>query len=411
MQDGLLKMPVSLGLKAYRALVRRNLPTQYVPSQDRPEGEVLWIHAPEKGNALALFDLAKRLCAQRHGLSVLITSNEALVSPCATIIIDAAPSEHPQDTKAFLEHWQPNVALWLWGELQPNLILAAHRKGVPLIMADAGQQGFENRRERWLPEVARDVMACFQNVLARTEPAHARLAKLMRSDVSLELCGPLMAGGQSLNYAQSDFDDLSTTLGGRPVWLAASVQSNELQTVLAAHRHALRLSHRLLLILNPASEDQTAECQARLSAEGLRSARWDDGEMPDDNCQVLLATAQDELGLWYRVAPLSFLGSSLSSGQHGLDPLQAAALGTAVLYGPNVRNHMPSYTRLAAAGAARIVNDAGALGIAVARLISPDHAASMAMSGWDVVSQGAAVTDRIAELLINSLDAAEEGTP
>jgi 3-deoxy-D-manno-octulosonic-acid transferase len=133
--------------------------------------------------------------------------------------------------------------------------------------------------------------------------------------------------------------------------------------------------------------------------------------MPDDNCQVLLATAQDELGLWYRVAPLSFLGSSLSSGQHGLDPLQAAALGTAVLYGPNVRNHMPSYTRLAAAGAARIVNDAGALGIAVARLISPDHAASMAMSGWDVVSQGAAVTDRIAELLINSLDAAEEGTP
>jgi hypothetical protein len=35
----------------------------------------------------------------------------------------------------------------------------------------------------------------------------------------------------------------------------------------------------------------------------------------------------------------------------------------------------------------------------------------MAMSGWDVVSQGAAVTDRIAELLINSLDAAEEGTP
>lgn len=404
-------MPDSLGLKAYRALVRRNPPTRYVPSHDRPKGEVLWIHAPEKGSALALFDLANRICAQRHGLSLLITCNEAIVSPNSSIIIDTVPSEHPQDTKAFLEHWRPDVGLWLWGDLQPNLILAAHQKDVPLIMADADQQGFENRRDRWLPEVARDVMACFRTVLSRTEPAYTRLAKLMHSDKTLELSGPLMASGQSLDYAQSDFDELSTILGGRPVWFAASVQSNEVQTVLAAHRHALRLSHRLLLVLNPASEDQATECQARLSVEGLRSARWDDGEMPDDNCQVLLATAQDELGLWYRMAPLSFLGSSLSSGQHGLDPLQAAALGTAILYGPNVRNHMPSYTRLAAAGAARIVNDAGALGVAVAQLISPDHAASMAMSGWDVVSQGAAVTDRITELVINSLDATEEGKP
>ena len=147
-----------------------------------------------------------------------------------------------------------------------------------------------------------------------------------------------------------------------------------------------------------------------MKEDGLRNSRWDDGEMPDDNCQVLLASAQDELGLWYRLAPLSFLGSSLASGQHGLDPLQATGLGTAILYGPNVRNHMPSYTRLAAAGAARIVNDTGALGVAVAQLISPDHAASMAMSGWDVVSQGADVTDRITELVTTALDAVEEGT-
>ena len=404
-------MPQSLGLKAYRALVRRNPSTRYEATQDRPSGEVLWLNAPENGNSLAIFDLAKRLCAQRHGLSVLITCDEAIVSPSDDVIIDTTPSEHPQEIKSFLEHWHPDVALWLWGELRPNLILAAHKKSVPLIMADADQQGFENRRDRWLPEVARDVMACFGNVLARTQPAYTRLTKLMRSDATLELSGALMAGGQALNYAQSDFDEISVMLGGRPVWLAASITPNEIQTVLAAHRDALRLSHRLLLVLNPASEGQTAECQAQLSAEGLRSARWEDGEMPDDNCQVLLATAQDELGLWYRVAPLSFLGSSLTPGQRGLDPFLAAALGTAILYGPNVRNHMSSYTRLAAAGAARIVNDAGALGVAVTRLISPDHAASMAMSGWDVVSEGAAITDRIIELVINSLDAAEEGTP
>lgn len=370
----------------------------------------MWLHAPEPSNVLALLDLAKRLCMQRHGLSVLITSKNEIVSPCPEIIIDQAPSEHIQDIKSFLEHWKPNVAVWLWGALRPNLILATNDKEVPLILADADQEGFENRRDRWLPEVAREVMACFQNVLVRTELSHVRLSKLMRNDAKLEQSGPLMAGGLPLGFAQSDFDDLSAVLGGRPVWFAASVQQNEVSTVLAAHRHALRMSHRLLLVLNPASEAQAEECQVRLSHEGLRSSRWEDGEMPDDNCQVLLATAQDELGLWYRTAPLSFLGSSLASGQRGLDPFQAAALGTAILYGPNIRDHLPSYTRLAAAGAARIVNDAGALGVAVARLISPDHAASMAMSGWDVVSQGAAVTDRVIDLVVSSLDHLEKGT-
>jgi 3-deoxy-D-manno-octulosonic-acid transferase len=401
-------MPNSLGLSAYRTLTRRTAPTNYKPRNARPAGELLWLHAPEKGNTLAIFDLAYRIVQQRHGLSVLLTSSEELQPPCKNVIIDRIPSEHPQDIGAFLDHWKPDVGLWLWGDVRPNLVLAASKAGVPMHMADADPQGFENRRDRWLPEVTRDAMACFTSVLARSDPAYARLSKLIRRDDTLELCDPLIAGGQSLNYAQSDFDDLSAALGGRPVWLAAAILPQEVATVLAAHRHALRLSHRLMLVLNPASEEQAEDCERSLNAEGLRTARWEDGELPDDNCQVLLVTAQDELGLWYRIAPLSFLGSSLTAGQHGLDPFQAAALGSAILYGPNVRNHMASYTRLAAAGAARIVNDAGALGVAVARLISPDHAASMAMSGWDVVTQGAAVADRITELVLSSLDATEE---
>ena len=403
-------MPNSLGLSAYRTLARRNTPTKYKPKTERPVGEILWLHIPDQGDKLAVFDLARRFIQQRHGLNILITCSENINPPCQNVIVDRIPSEHPQDITVFLEHWKPNVCLWLWGDIRPNLILAASKAGIPLHMADADQQGFENKRDRWLPEVARDTMACFNNVLTRSEPAHARIAKLMRNEDRLELCGPLVAGGQPLNFVQSDFDDLSTALSGRPAWLAAAILPQEVSTVLAAHRHALRLSHRLMLILNPASEEQAQECENALSAEGLRSARWEDAVLPDDNCQVLLVTAQDELGLWYRIAPLSFLGSSLTAGRQGLDPLQAAALGTAILYGPNVRNHMASYTRLAAAGAARIVNDSGALGVAVARLISPDHAASMAMSGWDVVTQGAAVSDRISELVILSLDATEEGS-
>ncbi|MEL7153832.1 MAG: 3-deoxy-D-manno-octulosonic acid transferase, partial [Pseudomonadota bacterium] len=77
---------------------------------------------------------------------------------------------------------------------------------------------------------------------------------------------------------------------------------------------------------------------------------------------------------------------------------------SAVLYGPNVRAYLQSYSRLAAAGAARIVNDADGLGRAVSQVIAPHHAARMAMAGWEVVSRGATVADRVFDLVQSALD-------
>jgi len=92
------------------------------------------------------------------------------------------------------------------------------------------------------------------------------------------------------------------------------------------------------------------------------------------------------------------------AGRDAVDPLEAAALGSAILYGPRVGRHVQSFTRLATAGAARIINDSTALGMAVTRLVAPDQAAMMAHAGWDVVSEGAALMDRITDLVQDALD-------
>ena len=141
----------------------------------------------------------------------------------------------------------------------------------------------------------------------------------------------------------------------------------------------------------------------------FRVLRWGSDIYPEDSTQVLVAEDPGDMGLFYRVAPVSFLGSSLVADHGGGDPFEAAALGSAVLYGPNVRRFLPAYSRLAATGAARIVNDAVALGTAVSRLIAPDQAATMAHAGWDVVSEGAAQTDRVTDLIIDALDGALSG--
>jgi 3-deoxy-D-manno-octulosonic-acid transferase len=200
---------------------------------------------------------------------------------------------------------------------------------------------------------------------------------------------------------------VAETLTGRPVWLAAHLRADEAGDILRAHRQAMRLTHRLLLIIAPATPEDGNSIAQMLESSGLRCIDWDNGDLPEYSTQILLARNDDELGLWYRLAPLAFMGSSLVAGHGGSDPFEAAALGTAILYGPNVGQHLGAYTQLVEAGGARIVRDAESLEAAVQHLIAPDKSAAMAHAGWDVISAGAQLVDMLMAEIGERLDTVE----
>ena len=403
-------MARSLGLAAYRALAQRREATFEPPDTARPKGELIWLHAAEPESMLAVQDLAKRLCGNRQEATALITGPDnktpVPVTSDGTILHGDLPGEHQQAVAAFLAHWRPDVCVWLWGGLRPNLILEASKAKIPLFLVNADTGGFDARRDRWLPDLTRQLLSRFRAIIARSPAAQRRLTGLGPAKGDIGLAAPILAGGQALACIDSDLADLGAAMGGRPAWFATAVLPKELPVVLTAHRGAMRWSHRLLLILNPAHPEDRESMTEALTESGLSHICWDEGQFPDDNTQVLITEDRASWGLFFRVAPVSFMGSTLIQGEKGCDPLDAAALGSAVLYGPRVRQYMQSYSRLAAAGAARIVNDADALATAVSRLIAPDQAATMAHAGWEVVSEGAAVMDRIVEMVQDALDEA-----
>ncbi len=406
----------SLGLTAYQALARRGEPPKVPHRPLRPVGELVWIHAAERDNLIAVFDLAARLCASRDGLNVLITQpTEAPQAPRDAfpdeweILFDALPSDHPDSVTDFLDHWAPDTCLWIWGALRPNLILKSASRGCPMILLDADAKGFDGRRDRWLPDLTSHLLKHFSHVHVRSEAGRRRLKKIGFDPGKITITSPLVAGGRALPCSDSDLSDLSEAIGGRPAWFAACLAEQEIGVVLDAHRQALRHSHRLLLILNTANPDDAEEAKKYAADARLALVNWSNGQEPDETTQVMIADDVADRGLFFRLAPVSFLGGSLVPDSRGCDPFEAAALGSAVLYGPRVGRFISSYSRLAAAGAARIVNDAAALGNAVSRLIAPDQAATMAHAGWDVISRGAELTDRITDLVQDALDARERG--
>lgn len=401
----------SIGLTAYRTLSGRRAAPDYVPSRPRPRGELVWIHTAEPGNNRAITDLALRLVGVRDRTHVMLTADSGTFDTRGedAMHVEPLPNDHPTFADVFVKHWRPDVVIWTWGGLRPNLILAAAESGAFLMLVDAARSGFDSSRDRWLSEVPKRVLPKFDRVIVRDTDARLRLAQLGCPLPEIDTTEPLHPFGQVLPAADSDLNELSFALAGRPTWLAARTTRDEGRIILGAHRLAARSSHRLLLILHTTSAANAAHLMDLANAAGMRATNWLSGQLPDENCQLLITDGDDDLGLWLRIAPVTFLGGTLRPGRSMCDPYTVAAHGTAMIYGPNVGHHADAFTRLVNARAARIVNDKQTLGRAVIQMTAPDQAAQMAMAGWEVVSQGAHSLDLIIDHVKAHLDTVDTG--
>ena len=109
------------------------------------------------------------------------------------------------------------------------------------------------------------------------------------------------------------------------------------------------------------------------------------------------------MGLWYRIASVSFVGGSLVDvGGH--NPFEPALLGSAILFGPHVRNFVDGYRRLSDADAAVLVRSEAELAEALVATMAPDRAAAMAAAAWAACSEGAEVTDAVLAAIGDLLD-------
>ncbi len=397
----------SISLAAYMALARRAPRSKLTLPADRPKGELIWAHSTSRDTSEALCQLAQRLAILRPETSMLLTGSDEKCQPARpypNITWQLPPDEAIDDIQRFLAHWRPDICLWTGGDLRPALIERAARENVPLYLIGGQEAGFDDSRWRWFPELAKHCLKNFAMISVADEATARKLARLGHPRNEIEIMGPLQRGTAALTCDETARSELAQLTVGRPVWLAAMAQLREVPILSQAHRHALRGAHRLLLVLVPDDPEQGDEIAQLLDDEDWRFVRWSNGDLPDENTQIILADTRGEMGLWYQLAPITFMASSLLNGLDGHNPYEPAALGSAVLYGPNISKYLSSYSRLASAGAARIVKDAASLSTALGQLIAPDQTATMAHAAWDVVSEGAEVTDRVLDLIQDTLD-------
>ena len=370
----------------------------------RPRGRLVWLHAPTGTIAGPLLALARRL-VEEDGLPVLLTMPDPPATPPPGVCAVPPPADTIPGVQEFLAHWQPEIVILSDGELRPALLYEADQRHLPVLMVNAAAPRLPPGRDGWYPGLMRSSLAALRHCLVLDDPAARAFRKAGAATDRIETTGRMEEESAVLPCVESDRAALARILASRPIWLAACVPEAEEATVIAAHREALRLSHRLMLILVPQDPRRGAALATTLERqEGWSVVRQGTGADPDSDTEVYLPDDAAEFGLWYRLAPVTFLGGSLSGGGCARNPLEAASLGSAILHGPRAGRHGAMLDRLGAARAARRVGSQAELVQALGDLLSPDRAARQAQAAWRVASEGAEVTLRIVTLIRNILD-------
>ena len=347
-------------------------------SLPRPPGRVVWVHAASVGETNAILPLIERLTG--IGLAVVFTTTTVTSAVIAAkrlprgAVHQFAPLDLAPFVAAFLAHWRPNLAIFVESEMWPTMVRKLDEASVPLVVANARLSERSFRGWKRFAGFATRVFPRITLCLAQSEADATRFAGLGVSEV--RTVGNLKYDVPPLAADKNAVDRLKSAIGPRPVWIAAATHEGEEEIVAEAHKLIRQRHGQVLTIVVPRHPERGDAVRAMLAGKGLTVAQRSRGNPLLHEIDVYLADTLGELGLFYRLAPIAFLGGSLIP-HGGQNPIEPTRLDGAVLHGPHVHNFTDTYAALDAAVPAPPISDAASLADAVAALMDDPAAVAV----------------------------------
>ena len=389
-------MARSLSIAAYVAnLESAEKSGALIEQPPRPKGIIIWARCCDPDQLTAVETLERKLSMDGDPIHVVATLRDWQ----AEYADRALPEPQGKDAiRSFITYWRPAMCVWVKGELDPLLMTEIRGASLPSILVDAVSDGLENVAGRWVPGAMRSLLSQFEAVWAFDLTAADRLIRAGTPVDKILVTGAMEDCAPTLPCDEAERSELTQAIGTRPVWLAAAAQADEWDDLCIAQEIASHIAHRLLSIIVPADPAEAAPMADQMRQLGFQVALRSEQYDPCDVTQIYIVDTDEELGLWYRIAPITYMGGTLYGGACR-DPFEATALGSAVLYGSHVAPFQRRAARLNEAGASRFIATGAELGPAIESLLSVDKTAALAHNAWDVTSRGANVTNRIAAFI------------
>ena len=331
------------------------------PSMPRPEGKLFWFHGASVGESLSMLPLINKLLETYPEAHVMVTTGTLTSAELMgkrlpeRAFHQYIPIDNPFFTTRFVKHWQPDAVLWFESDFWPAMLNSIKRKNIPLILVNGRISNKSFKRWQQFDFICKELLSCFSFCLGQSDEDAYRLRVLGAKEA---IClGNIKYAGLPLPVDEEKKAELEKQINGRTVWLACSTHDDEEFKIARFHNELKKDFPDLLLIIVPRHPHRGVEIQKRLQDELKLDVSLRSKEEPiTPKTDIYVADTIGELGIWYNLSPLIFVGGSLipHGGQNFMEPSRYRC---AVIVGPHMHNFTDAMNRAKKADAVIQVND------------------------------------------------------
>lgn len=343
------------------------------PKMKRPEGKLIWFHGASVGESLSMLPLITRLLELYPNLHIMVTTGTVTSAELMNKRLPERafhqyiPIDNPTFAARFLRHWKPDLALWFESELWPAMLSNIKARNIPLLLVNGRISNKSFKRWQQFDFICKELLDCFTFCLGQSEEDAYRLRVLGAKEA---IClGNLKYAGFQPPVDPAKREEIAAQIGNRPLWNVSSTHNDEELKIGKFLKRVQDKVPGLLTIIAPRHPNRGPEIQEALNEIGLKTALRSKGEKITDTTDVYIADTIGEVGIWYDLAPLVFIGGSLipHGGQNFIEP---SRMRDAVLVGPHMFNFTDAMNRAKKADAVIQVNDVNELEENVIQLLT-----------------------------------------
>ncbi|WP_460874921.1 3-deoxy-D-manno-octulosonic acid transferase [Paralcaligenes ginsengisoli] len=381
--------------------------------------EPVWVHAVSLGETRAAQPFVQTLLDQ--GNCVLLTHMTVTGRAEGARVFEQAiaqgrlqqewlPYDFPGCTQRFIAHYRPSVGVLIEREVWPNVIAAARKAHVPMMLVSSRFSDHSLRQSLRAGRVMREAYDSLQAVYAQTLNDAQRLEQAGASAVRVsgnfkfDICLPAdkVARGKAF----------SATLQRKAIAIASTREGEDEQFVNAIVKQDRRataqgksLAERVMFYLIPRHPRRFDRAAALLQEAGIpfvrRSQLVDMGEAGASALRaggeplVLLGDSLGEMAVYYAGSHVAIVAGSFEP-LGGQNLIEACAAGVPVLVGPHTRNFEQAVVDAIDEGAAlRVQSPDAALQKALQMLDHPQCLAKMGEAGAHWVQKHTGAVARV----------------
>ena len=369
----------------------------------------LWVHAVSVGETLAARPIIDHVLRRRPQTSIVFTTTTITGQAQARRLFPEAtityfPFDFSRSVRRFLTHHRPRVFATMETEIWPNVTRWSRAAGIRLILANGRLSDRSFPRYRMLRPIVRRILRQYERVLAREENDRARFIAIGASPDRVEVAGNVKfdftPDGQPLPMATQ----LAALISSRPVLILGSTVQGEDEILLPELEEFVK-QRNVFLIIAPRRPERFEIVAGLLATSSLNSVRRSELSTNDQQrtTNVLLLDTIGELSRIYRFGTVAFVGGSLvRSGGH--NPIEPAAAGLPVCFGPHMSNFREiAATFLRADAAAEVRSPAALVEFAQRMLDDPSARRAYGERARRTVEENRGAAARTAERILELL--------